>query len=260
MTEPFDFAGRLAFGVEGTIYADTIGLLYKTPLRILGGSYAVTVALPVVWVEVNAQSEFSSPRGRLLLGRNVKDTASGLGDITIYPFMLGWNQLNGDLKYDLRLAVYAPTGGYSVGQLANTGKNYWTFEPGLPVSWLSSKIGTEINFFSGFDINTQNDATHYQSGAVFHLDATIAQHLPLFGGFIGVGANVFYYQQISADSGSGAKLGSFEGNTAGVGPVVSYARNIGKVDVVGEVKWLPEFSVDKRLKGDYLWVKLGLVF
>jgi len=75
VTEPFDFAGRLAFGVEGTIYADTIGLLYKTPLRILGGSYAVTVALPVVWVEVNAQSEFSSPRGRLLLGRRAGDKA-----------------------------------------------------------------------------------------------------------------------------------------------------------------------------------------
>lgn len=217
------------------------------------------MALPVVWVEVKAQTELTGPGGRTL-AHNISDTASGLGDITFYPFMLGWKQLNGDLKYDLRLGIYAPTGSYDVGQLANTGRNYWTFEPGFSVSWLSSKIGTELSLFSGFDINTKNNATDYQSGAVFHLDATVAQHLPLFGGFIGLGANAFYYQQISADSGSGAKLGPFEGNTAGIGPVVSYARKIGKSDFVTEVKWLPEISVDKRLKGDYLWVKVGLVF
>jgi hypothetical protein len=35
--------------------------------------------------------------------------ASGLGDITIYPFMLGWT--NGpDLKYDVRVGIYAPSG------------------------------------------------------------------------------------------------------------------------------------------------------
>ena len=260
VSEPFDFAGRLALGVEGTVYAETVGLLYKTPLRILGGNYAASIAIPVVWVDVKAQTEFGGPFGKLLLGRNVEDTASGLGDITIYPFILGWKQFNGDLKYDLRFGIYAPTGSYNTGDLANAGRNFWTFEPGFSISWLSSKIGTEVSLFSGFDFNTENNATQYQSGAVFHLDATIAQHLPLFGGFVGVGANVFYYQQISGDSGSGAKLGSFEGSTTGIGPVVNYAHKIGKMDVVGEVKWLPELGVDKRLKGDYLWVKLGVVF
>src|SRR5215469_9949360 len=256
---PFEFGGRIALGVEGTFYADTIGLLYESPLRILGGNYAALVALPIVGVEVKAQTELTGPRGRSL-ARNVDDTASGLSDINFYPFILGWKKLNGDLKYDLRFGIYAPTGSYDVGHLANAGKNYWTFEPGFSISWLSSKIGTEITLFSGFDINTRNDATDYQSGAIFHLDATIAQHMPLFGGFIGVGANTFYYQQISGDSGSGATLGPFEGTTVGIGPVVSYARKIGKIDFVTEVKWLPEISVDRRLKGDYVWWKVGLVF
>jgi hypothetical protein len=94
----------------------------------------------------------------------------------------------------------------------------------------------------------------------YHLDGTVAQHLPLFGGFAGVGAEGFIYEQISADTGSGATLGSFEGHTYGVGPVVSYAHKIGKYDLAGEVKWLPEVDVNKRLKGNYLWVKLGIVF
>jgi len=82
----------------------------------------------------------------------------------------------------------------------------------------------------------------------------------LFGGIAGVGANAFYYQQITGDSGSGATLGGFEGRTAGVGPVVSYVHKLGGVDFAAEVKWLPELDVEKRIKGDYVWVKVGLVF
>ena len=57
---------------------------------------------------------------------------------------------------------------------------------------------------------------------------TVAQHLPLGKGLIGIGANGFYLQQTTGDSGSGARLGSFEEMTAGVGPVLSYAAQFGK--------------------------------
>ena len=46
------------------------------------------------------------------------------------------------------------------------------------VSWLSSKIGTEVSVYAGFDFNTRNEETGYHSGDVFHLDVTVAQHLP----------------------------------------------------------------------------------
>ena len=45
-----------------------------------------------------------------------------------------------------------------------------------------------------------------------------------------------------------------------MGPVLSYACKVGGRDLVAEVKWLPEFDVEKRTKGDYIWFKLGLVF
>lgn len=75
-----------------------------------------------------------------------------------------------------------------------------------------------------------------------------------------MGANAFYYQQVTGDSGSGARLGDFKGRTVGIGPVVSYATKIGGKDLVAEVKWLPELEVEKRLKGDYVWFKLALLF
>lgn len=250
---PIDFAGRTTLDAHATLQAYTLYGLYQTPLQLLGGSYAAAITLPYVWLEVE---------GNVTAGpvtRPTRDTANGLSDLTLYPFLLGWtNEL--DMKYDVRFGVYAPSGEYDSGKLANVGKNYWTFEPSASFSWLSTKIGTEATVFVGMDFNTENDETHYQSGTSVHVDGTLAQHLPLFGGFAGVGANGFYYQQITGDSGSGATLGDFEGRTAGVGPVASYARKIGTVDFAGEIKWLPELDREKRLKGDYVWVKVGIVF
>ncbi len=252
-TPPIDLGGNTALNAHATLYADSLFALYETPLTFLGGNYAVATVIPYVWLKVDANVKVGP------LTPKKSDSTDGLGDIQMIPFILGWTNAS-DMKYDVRLGVYAPTGNYEKGQLANAGRNYWTFEPTVSFSWLSTKIGTEVTAFAAFDINTENDATHYQSGTSFHLDGTVAQHLPLFGGFAGVGAEGFVYEQITADSGSGATLGDFEGHTYGVGPVVSYAHKIGKVDFAGEVKWLPEVDVSKRLKGDYVWVKLGIVF
>jgi hypothetical protein len=43
--------------------------------------------------------------------------------------------------------------------------------------------------------------------------------------------------------------------------VVSYVTKLGqKTDLAFEVKWLQELNVEHRLKGDLVWVKLGLSF
>ena len=253
--------GLLTAGIDATVYADTIAAVYQTPWQVLGGGFAFGAAVPYVWMEVKGQAQRVGPTGNPGPVFTARDTANGLGDMTLIPFMLGWTNMLPDFKLDVRQSIYAPTGEYEQGRLANVGKNYWTFEPGLMASWLSSKIGTEVSLYTGVDFNTVNDATDYQSGTSLHLDLTVAQHLPLFGGFVGVGANGFYYKQLTGDSGSGARLGDFEGMTVGVGPVLSYVRPLGKkTQLLAEVKWLPELDVDQRLKGDYVWFKLGFLF
>jgi len=249
--------GLLTGGLDATAYSDMVVALYLTPLKLLGGYYGVGMAIPYVWME--AEGTVTGPLGRTF---SSSDTENGIGDITLYPFMIGWTGLNGDLKYDVRFGIYAPTGDYEKGKLANVGKNYWTFEPAVSVSYISSKIGLELTSFAGMDFNTKNDDTDYQTGNQFHLDLTAAEHLPLFGGIIGVGANGFYYQQVTGDSGSGVPpvLGDFKGRTVGIGPVVSYATKVSQKDLVAEIKWLPEMSVENRLKGDIVWFKVGMLF
>ena len=253
--------GLLTSGIDATVYANTVAAIYQTPWNVLGGGLAMGVAVPYVWVEVSGEAQRISRRGQPGERFSARDTANGIGDITVYPFMLGWTNVAPDLKLDLRLGIYAPTGEYEQGQLANVGKNYWSFEPGFMASWLSSKIGTEVSLYTGIDFNTENPETDYTSGTSLHMDLTVAQHLPLLGGFAGLGANAFYYQQLTGDSGSGAQLGDFKGMTCGIGPVISYIRPLGgDVTLLAEVKWLPELSTAKRLEGDYIWMKVGILF
>ncbi len=257
ISSPVPSGGLITAGLDARAYADTVAILYQTPLKLLGGYYGVGLIIPYVWVEAKGMVQLTLPGvGTFEVAR--RDTDNGIGDIMLYPFMIGWNSLNGELKYDIRLGIYTPTGNYEQGKLANVGKNYWTFEPAAAVSYISSRIGLELSAFAGVDFNTENNKTDYQTGTQFHVDLTAAEHLPFRGGVIGVGATGYYYEQITGDSGSGARLGDFHGHTVGIGPVLSYATKIAKRDFAAEVKWLPEVDVRNRLKGDYIWFKLGI--
>ena len=55
-------------------------------------------------------------------------------------------------------------------------------------------------------------------------------------------------------------LGAFEVESYGVGPTVSYARKFGNTQAVLDVQWLPQLHVENTTKGNFIWVKLGLVF
>jgi hypothetical protein len=256
LSQGLPYGENLALNVKANANAESLLMMYSPPFHLLGGNPSFAVAVPYVWVDVKASATIGKDGGGHSIGRS--DSANGIGDIEFWPLMLGWT--NQDIKYDVRCAVYAPSGAYDKNQLANTGLGYWTFEPEVTFSWLSSKFGTEVSVFAGLDFNTMNTAADYQSGDIFHIDCTVAQHLPLLGGDAGVGANGFYYKQITGDSGTGARLGSFEASACGVGPVISYVHKIGKSELVFEAKWLPQISVQNTTKGDYVWIKLALLF
>ena len=159
---------------------------------------------------------------------------------------------------NFRVGTYAPTGNDKVGRLANTGKNFWTVEPVLGLMYFGQKNGIEGSVFTGFDFNTENTDTDYQSGRQVHVDGTLAQHVPRAGRLVGAGVSAYYYQQVSDDSGSGATLGAFKGRTIGLGPAISYARKVSGCDTITELKWLNEVETKNRLDGDIVWLKAVL--
>jgi hypothetical protein len=248
----FPIIGRVALNLQSTSYTESSSLLWETPLKVFDGYYTVFASIPYTWLTISG--DLQTP-GRLV---HTTDSASGLGDIYLAPVTVGWKK--GDFLWDWRFGIYASTGDFNKTSLANPGLGYWTFEPEVTFSWLSSKIGTEISVFLGLDFNTENSSTNYKSGNILHIDYTIAQHVPCLGGSVGVGANGYWYRQITGDSGSGAVLGPFEAEQVGIGPVLFHTRTMGKTTLIIDVKWLPQIGVENTTEGNYVWAKAQLVF
>jgi len=135
----FPIAGQIDLNVDATSYADSLGAFWVTPLKIFGAYYAPGVALPLVWTDVTAQ--VTLPGGRTA---SRSESVSGLGDMEFWPVALSWSALSGDLHVDFFGGIYASTGEFQKNRLANQGLGYWTFEPGLLVSYLGQKSGFEV--------------------------------------------------------------------------------------------------------------------
>jgi hypothetical protein len=236
---------------EATTNTIALGGGYGFEQEVLGAHYGVAAFVPYSWVDISADTA-------ALGGKRIQNSVSGVGDVTVVPVLMAWK--SGDVQYDFLLPIYAPTGSYKVGRLGNTGLNYWTFDPIVGVSYNNAKSGFNAAAHLGYAMNTENGDTQYKSGNVLHLDASVQQIFPLGSGLANIGAEAWYFDQVTCDSGAGATLGCFKGRTAGIGPVLGYIQPIGQQRMIFELKWLPELETKKRLNGDYIWAKMVYKF
>ena len=244
-----------AAGLAANLEADsnTLALVggYTFAGKVLGAAYTVVAALPYTWLDISGTVQL--PGGGT---KRIGNSVSGFGDMTLIPAMLAWKEPDSPWQFNAVLPIYMPTGNYQVGRLGNTGLNYWTFDPIFGVVYSNAKSGFNALLNTGFAINTENPDTNYKSGNLLHFDGAIQQILPVGKGLMTLGAEGFYFQQVSCDSGSGATLGCFKGRTAGLGPVIGYIQPFSKTEsLVLEFKWLFEMDVKNRLDGDYIWLK-----
>ncbi len=245
-------AGIDTFGLQATSDVLLAGGFYTFDQTVLGAHYSVGAMLPFVWMAVEGKIDTA------VGGKRVRDSVSGLGDLTLIPAMLGWK--DGPLQYSAALTVYAPTGDYEVGRLANPGLNYWSFNPWAGVSYNNPTNGFNAALHGGLVFNTENPDTDYRSGVLTHLEGSVQQLLPVGSGLLSIGAEAFWLEQITADSGQRPILGDFKGRTAGIGPVLGYVLPMGKQTLVTELRWLPELETKNRLQGDYVWLKVVYQF
>jgi hypothetical protein len=233
---------------EANVFA--LGGGYTFDQTVLGGAhYSVAAILPYAWLDISANLQLP---GGGSVGRRSK--VSGFGDLTLVPVMLAW-KTSDNWQVEALMPIYVPTGSYKQGRLGNPGLNYWTFDPMVGVAYMNKESGFNAMLQAGYAMNTENSDTDYQSGSILHFDAAIQQIVPLGSGYLTLGAEGFYFDQLTGDSGSGAVLGGFKGMTAGLGPVLGYIQPIGKDSLALELKWLNEVDTKNRLEGDYIWLK-----
>jgi hypothetical protein len=247
-------AAGLAGNMDATV--NTVALVggYTFGQTFLGGAhYSLAAALPYSWVDISANVQKGARTVR------VQNNVSGLGDLTVLPVMLAWKF--DDWQLDATLPIFTPTGSYEKGRLGNTGLNYWTFDPTVGAVYSHKASGFNAMLHAGYAMNTENTETQYQSGSMLHLEGVIQQFLPVGPGILSLGVEGFYFDQLTGDSGSGATLGDFKGQTYGLGPVLGYILPLeNKHSLVFELKWLTELETKRRLEGDYIWLKMVYKF
>jgi hypothetical protein len=252
--QPLSLGGNIALDVKAKVNAFILGGIYTFENPVLGAFFSMGTYLPYVDMDITATLAIDT-----LGSTTQRDVATGLGDITLIPLMMAWK--SDFWQYSAVLPVYAPTGDYEVGRLANQGLNYWTIDPSLSASYNNPETGFNFAINGGITFNSENSDTNYKSGSALHVEVSVQQLLPLGSGFFGIGLNAFIYEQVSGDSGEGAVLGDFKGESLGIGPVLSYilpTKNSGTGFI--EFRWLPELSTDQRIEGDYIWLKGGWQF
>lgn len=180
---------------------------------------------------------------------------TGLGDALLMPAAFHWKA--GDFHFKLAELVFMPTGHYDKDSKVNVGRNYWAFDTFAAATYLNMNTGTEVSVVPGFMTNTENDITHYRTGNEFHLDFMLNQFLAKS---FALGFQGYYYQQVSGDSGSGATLGDFEGESVGVGPALLWLPPWCDDKLVLSGKWLTDLDAEKRIESDWFLTTIAYRF
>jgi hypothetical protein len=236
--------GRVSFELEAEAFYEYLGGFHTFEKPFLGSRLQVGIVVPVGHADVEAA----------LGPKSVSGNKTGIGD-TVMSAALYWRK--GNFHTKLVESIFVPTGEYGTGDLANVGRNYWGFDTALAVTWLNAGTGTEISVTPGILFNTKNTATDYKSGNEFHVDFAVNQFLAQN---LALGLHGYYYRQVSGDGGSGAKLGSFEGESFGMGPALLWMPKAGKGNLSVIAKWLHDVHQENRMHGDYGQLTVGYKF
>ncbi|MGL4260023.1 MAG: SphA family protein [Afipia sp.] len=237
------FGGLLVANVSATTWMNLPTTMWVTPAKIFGGDLAFSATVPTFGEpRVNAGLLVNSPRLGPI-GANVTDARVNLSDFLVSSF-LGWH--SGNFHWQLGVSGVIPSGSYVTGQLSNASLNRPAVDVFGTLTWLDPAIGVDLSMAMGVTFNQVNRATDYKTGDEFHLEWAASKYITkeLTIGLVG-----YFYQQLTADSGTGAKLGAFEGRVIALGGTVGYTFEVGKLPISTRIKVYREFDVKNRMEG-----------
>jgi hypothetical protein len=236
-------------GARIDLQAVNIGYVFANP--VLGGQFALAMTALGGVNTTSISGTLTGPNGGTISGSK-SETLVAFGDL--YPTAtLKWNQgVNNFMTY---VTGDIPVGSYDSTRLANIGIGHAAIDAGVGYTYFNPQTGHEISAVIGATYNFINPSTDYQNGIDAHLDWGASQFLSktLFVGAVG-----YVYDQLTGDSGSGAKLGSFESRVVGVGPQVGFLFPLAGLQGALILKGYGEFDAVHRPSGYNLWLTLAI--
>jgi hypothetical protein len=174
-----DSLAPIELGGSVKIRAAILGLMWVSEKKILGGNYSFTI-----WPGVtNNATEF--PPAQL-----DAQTSTGLADLYIQPFTLGWSMDQAD--FTAGLGLYAPTGEYEVDGDSNRGLGMWSYEifGGTTVYFDKAKTWNFATI-AAFETHGKKEGTDIRVGNLLTLEGGLGKSFK--NGAVNVG--IAYYAQ-----------------------------------------------------------------
>jgi hypothetical protein len=238
----FERGGGIEAGIKSPsdFFMFTPTYAFATP--VLGGQAAVGMT---ALYGKNATSVFVTLAGPDMETQSggQADHVTGFGDL--YPSAsLKWN-------WDVHNLMVYSTGGILVGtyqpsRLSSLGIGHWAADTGAGYTYFNERAGVEWSAVIGFTYNFINPYTEYQSGIDGHLDWAVS---PYVSEKLHVGVVGYVYDQLSGDSGLGARLGDFKSRVSAIGPQIGFFLPFGAFEGYLNLRGYHEFDAKNRLEG-----------
>ena len=223
--------------------------VFATP--VLGAQAAVALIVPAGRNKVSIDAALAAAVGPFgfARGAGVTESVTGFGDL-IPQASLRWNfGVHNVMTY---ITGDIPVGAYDPRRLANLGIGHSALDGGVGYTYFNPQTGHEFSAVLGFTYNFENQSTQYQNGVDFHLDMAASQFLSKQ---VMVGVVGYAYQQLTADSGSGDRVGAFKSRVFGAGPQLGLMFPLGTSHQgYLNLKGYKEFGAENRPEGWNAWL------
>jgi hypothetical protein len=246
----FQRGGALVAGLRAGADVVAFGPNYVFATPVFGGqaSFAVFGAYGNARADVSAT--LTGPMGGTISGSR-SDSLTDFTDV-FWQGAIKWNQ--GVHNYMVYGTGNLPVAEFDPDRLVSLGLGHWSLDGGVAYTYLNPQTGYEFSVTVGLTYNWVNPQIDYKNGIDSHLDwgaskfITKDWHIGLVG---------FAFQQLTGDSGPGARLGDFKGRTFGIGPQVGHMFPLWEgYSGYANLKGYKEFGVENRAEGYSVWFTL----
>ncbi len=244
--------GSVVAGLNAKADAVVQGLTYTFATPVFGGQAAVSVLGAPGHVSDGIDATLTGPRGNTISG-GVSDSRTTFADV-FYQGTLKWNHgVNNTMVY---LTGNIPSGTYDPARLANLSFGFVAVDSGVGYTYFNPKTGYEFSLVGGLTYSFINPDLQYQNGIDFHLDWAASRFVSKN---VQLGLGGYLFQQVTGDSGAGAKLGDFRGRVLGIGPQIGFIFPLGEQHQgYLNLKAYKDFAAENRPEGYSAWVTFAI--
>ena len=238
----FSRGGGIEAGIKSPIGFFMFTPTYSFATAVLGAQAALGMTALFGKNSSSASATLTGPGGGTLSGTR-SDDVIGFGDLNPTG-SLKWNRDNHNFMVYATTGI--PVGAYSTTRISALGIGHWAVDTGAGYTYLNEQAGVELSAVLGFTYNFINPYTQYQNGVDAHLDWAIS---PYVTDKLHIGAVGYFYNQVTGDSGPGARLGEFKSRVAAIGPQIGFFIPLAERQGYLNLRAYYEFGAKNRLDG-----------